>query len=168
MKRAPKPKAEPLPRVSEDVEAAIKAREERGLRSSSRVKDKLLGVTPTPAPSSVSFVSDGEEETEYYEGGRRVRTGSGGALFRHPFVWFCPEAELSLTRTYANSTEARRQPHMGSEALRRRPRRGVRDSVRVEDGCEYGRHPRAARSRNRYRQMGRQRHSLCQHLRLGR
>ena len=73
---------EPLPRVSEDVEAAIKAREERGLRSSSRVKDKLLGVTPTPAPSSISFVSDGEEEIEYYEGGRKVRTGGGGVLFR--------------------------------------------------------------------------------------
>lgn len=83
-KRAPKPKVEPLPRVSEDVEAAIKAREERGLRSSSRVKDKLLGVTATPAPSSVSFATDGEEETEYYEGGRKVRTGGGGALFFDP------------------------------------------------------------------------------------
>ncbi|GAA5968658.1 hypothetical protein JCM8115_003671 [Rhodotorula mucilaginosa] len=76
-KRAPKPKVEPLPRVSEDIEAAIKAREERGLRSSSRVKDKLLGVTPTPAPISVSFASDGEEETEYYEGGRKVKTEGG-------------------------------------------------------------------------------------------
>lgn len=68
--------------MSEDIEAAIKAREERGLRSSSRVKDKLLGVTPTPAPISVSFASDGEEETEYYEGGRKVKTEGGGALFR--------------------------------------------------------------------------------------
>lgn len=93
-KRAPKPKVEPLPRVSEDLEAAIKAREERGLRSSSRVKDKLLGVTPTPAPSSVTFVSDGEEETEYYEGGRRVRTGGGGALIRGSLRLVLPESRV--------------------------------------------------------------------------
>ncbi|GAA5872269.1 hypothetical protein JCM3774_003331 [Rhodotorula dairenensis] len=80
-KRAPKPKVQPLPRVSEGVEAAIKEREQRGLRSSSRVKDKLLGITPPPAPTSVAVVSDDEEEAEYYEGGRKVRTG-GGALKR--------------------------------------------------------------------------------------
>ncbi|GAA5992015.1 hypothetical protein JCM10908_000700 [Rhodotorula pacifica] len=76
-KRAPKPKPAPLPRVSEVVEAAIKEREERGLRSSSRVKDKLLGVTPPPTSTPASYISDDEEEATYYEGGRKVRTGGG-------------------------------------------------------------------------------------------
>lgn len=77
-KRASKAKVQPLPRASEGVEAAIKEREQRGLRSSSRVKDKLLGLTPAPASSSIATNSDDEEEAEYYEGGRQIRTGGGG------------------------------------------------------------------------------------------
>lgn len=76
--RKPKTKAAPL--VSKDVEGQIAAREARGLRSSSRVRDKMMGVTPDGNERSEQLDS-GDEEKEYYEGGRKVKTQAAyGAL----------------------------------------------------------------------------------------
>ncbi|GAA6004500.1 hypothetical protein JCM10207_000755 [Rhodosporidiobolus poonsookiae] len=80
----PKPKKVATP--SRDAppasaEQLVKDRETRGLRSSPRVRDSMLGLTPKKEPRA-RLSSDGDdeeaEEASYYEGGKKVRT-SGGA-----------------------------------------------------------------------------------------
>ncbi|PRQ76859.1 PUA-like domain-containing protein [Rhodotorula toruloides] len=69
--RKPREKAAPI--LSKDVEGQIAEREARGLRSSSRVRDKMMGVTPDKKERHEQLDS-GDEEKEYYEGGRKIKT----------------------------------------------------------------------------------------------
>ncbi|GAA6049507.1 hypothetical protein JCM3770_000821 [Rhodotorula araucariae] len=64
--RTPKPKAKATPRPSPpaSVEALLKDREARGLRSSGRIRDGMLGLTPKKEERRTYVWSDGEEAYE--------------------------------------------------------------------------------------------------------
>ncbi|BGP21519.1 E3 ubiquitin-protein ligase UHRF1 [Rhodotorula toruloides] len=68
-----KPKAKAAPIVSKDVEGQVAERDARGLRSSSRVRNKMMSVTPDKEERGEQLDS-GNEEKEYDEGGRKVKT----------------------------------------------------------------------------------------------
>ncbi|GAA5898703.1 hypothetical protein JCM6882_000903 [Rhodosporidiobolus microsporus] len=75
--RTPKPKVKaPSPPTS--AKALVEQREKGGLRSSPRVRDSLLGLTPKKEKQRAALISDDEAEEDYYEGGKKVRA-SGGA-----------------------------------------------------------------------------------------
>ncbi|BGP12617.1 hypothetical protein JCM10213_008753 [Rhodosporidiobolus nylandii] len=83
VKKAPstlKAKSSPAPPAS--AAALVAERENRGLRSSARVRDSLLGLTPKKEEKRVELASDddeAEEEQAYYEGGKKVKTERGSA-----------------------------------------------------------------------------------------
>lgn len=62
--------------MPESAEAQVADRETRGLRSSARVRDQALGLTPKKeAPPA--YAGQGVEERGYYEDGRYVRAEKG-------------------------------------------------------------------------------------------
>lgn len=125
------PKARPTPKrksnaavdrpsptpASADAAAESADREQRGLRSSSRVKNQRMGVKAEPArPFRAVELDDGEDEIAYYENGKKVRTG------------IVPEGESS--RNYSPSRTL---------ADGRRTRAGFLDpNKRTEDTKRYG------------------------------
>ncbi|GAA5827042.1 hypothetical protein JCM11251_002219 [Rhodosporidiobolus azoricus] len=77
--RAPKLKAKaPSPPAS--AQALVDQREKAGLRSSSRVRDNLLGLAPKKEPRAPLMSDDeAEEDSHYSDGGRKIRTDKGWA-----------------------------------------------------------------------------------------
>ncbi|GJN91513.1 hypothetical protein Rhopal_004536-T1 [Rhodotorula paludigena] len=79
-----KPKVKPTPPATPSTpptnKELVEDREKRGLRSSGRVKNQLLGLTPRKEERYVpSMVDDDDEEGGYWEGDKFVRTEGGSA-----------------------------------------------------------------------------------------
>ncbi|BGP36623.1 hypothetical protein JCM10449v2_000524 [Rhodotorula kratochvilovae] len=64
IKKPRTPKASPRPSPPASAEALVKDRETRGLRSSGRIRDGLLGLTPKKETRRASVGSDGEADEE--------------------------------------------------------------------------------------------------------
>ncbi|BGP57962.1 hypothetical protein JCM8202v2_005616 [Rhodotorula sphaerocarpa] len=90
--------------ASADAAAESADREQRGLRSSSRVKNQRMGVKAEPArPSRAVELDDGEDEIAYYENGKKVRTGivpEGESSRDYSFSFLDPNKRTEDTKRY--------------------------------------------------------------------